>query len=178
MPRQRFRLVSKAVIAPWFSVPIEVRPDIRGKLVRGELATKRFLNALSGSQISLVRPVPEGSFGLTVRWRAIAFRMTLYTRSALRPFFGQVCSTTGTLKVRGRVERTLKQMFSVPEFEVRHPMPSAEDLIERARMFEERAESATDPLSRQHYKEMAAHYRSLSVEHQKITAPSEREPTH
>jgi hypothetical protein len=57
-------------------------------------------------------------------------------------------------------------------------MPSAEDLIERARMFEERAERATDPLSRQHYKEMAAHYRSLSVEYQKITAPPEREPTH
>jgi|SRR6266851_4548576 len=28
---------------PWYSVPIEGLPDIRGKLVRGELATRRFL---------------------------------------------------------------------------------------------------------------------------------------
>jgi len=47
-------------------------------------------------------------------------------------------------------------------------MPDAKQLIERARMFERRAESATDPVSRQHYREMAAHYRSLSVEHQKV----------
>ena len=47
-------------------------------------------------------------------------------------------------------------------------MPTAQDLIERARMFEERAERACDPISRQHYREMAAHYRSLSVEHQEI----------
>ena len=47
-------------------------------------------------------------------------------------------------------------------------MPIAQDLIERARMFEERAEQACDPISRQHYKEMAAHYRALSVEHQEI----------
>ena len=38
------------------------------------------------------------------------------------------------------------------------------ELAERARMFEERAEKATDPISRQHYREMAAYYRSLSVE--------------
>ena len=44
-------------------------------------------------------------------------------------------------------------------------MTSANDLIERARMFEERAERAVDPISRQHYKEMAAHYRSLAAEH-------------
>jgi len=54
-------------------------------------------------------------------------------------------------------------------------MPSAKDLIERARMFEERAERARDPISRQHYREMAAHYRSLSVEHQEATSPLERE---
>ena len=48
-------------------------------------------------------------------------------------------------------------------------MIRAQDLIERARMFEERAERASDPISRQHYREMAAHYRSLSVEHQKAT---------
>jgi hypothetical protein len=54
-------------------------------------------------------------------------------------------------------------------------MPSAKDLIERARMFEERAERARDPISRQHYREMAAHYRSLSVEHQEAMSPLERE---
>jgi hypothetical protein len=47
-------------------------------------------------------------------------------------------------------------------------MADAKELAERARMFEERAEKATDPVSRQHYREMAAHYRSLSVEHQDV----------
>lgn len=47
-------------------------------------------------------------------------------------------------------------------------MTNAQELAERARMFEERAEKATDPISRQHYREMAAHYRSLSVEHQDV----------
>ena len=41
-------------------------------------------------------------------------------------------------------------------------MPNRE-LLERARMFEERAERATDPISRQHYRETAAHYRALSI---------------
>ena len=40
-------------------------------------------------------------------------------------------------------------------------MPNRE-LLERARMFEERADRATDPISRQHYREMAAHSRALS----------------
>jgi hypothetical protein len=44
-------------------------------------------------------------------------------------------------------------------------MPIAQDLMERARMFEERAERARDPISRQHFRQMAAHYRALSVEH-------------
>ena len=57
-------------------------------------------------------------------------------------------------------------------------MPSAKDLIERARMFEERADQARDPISRQHYREMAAHYRSLSVEHQQTRATLERELDH
>jgi hypothetical protein len=57
-------------------------------------------------------------------------------------------------------------------------MPKPEDLIERARMFDERAERATDPITRQHYREMAAHYRSLSVEHQEIMPRPEREPAH
>ena len=49
-------------------------------------------------------------------------------------------------------------------------MANSKELAERARMFEERAEKATDPISRQHYREMAAHYRSLSVEHQDVAA--------
>jgi hypothetical protein len=47
-------------------------------------------------------------------------------------------------------------------------MANAKEITERARMFEEKAEKATDPISRQHYREMAAHYRSLSVEHQEV----------
>jgi hypothetical protein len=54
---------------------------------------------------------------------------------------------------------------------VRWHMPSAQDILERARMFDGRADRATDPISRQHYREMAAHYRSLSVEHRVKRAP-------
>jgi len=54
------------------------------------------------------------------------------------------------------------------------PMPNR-GLLERARMFEERAERATDPVSRQHYREMAAHYRALSIEQ---TATREPETAH
>ena len=57
-------------------------------------------------------------------------------------------------------------------------MPSAQDLIERARMFEERAQRASDPISRQHYREMAVHYRSLAVEHQETRPTRERELEH
>jgi hypothetical protein len=53
-----------------------------------------------------------------------------------------------------------------------------DDLVERARMFEERADKARDPISRQHYREMAAHYRSLSVEHQETRAVPGRELEH
>jgi hypothetical protein len=56
-------------------------------------------------------------------------------------------------------------------------MPNAKDLIERACIFQERAERASDPISRQHYREMAAHYRALSVEHQELTSPPEHEST-
>jgi hypothetical protein len=49
-------------------------------------------------------------------------------------------------------------------------MPNRE-LLERARMFEERAERATDPISRQHYREMAAHYRALSIEQTAMREP-------
>ena len=57
-------------------------------------------------------------------------------------------------------------------------MSHAQELIERARMFDERAEKAADPISRQHYREMAAHYRSLSVEHQELTTQPDHELTH
>jgi hypothetical protein len=49
---------------------------------------------------------------------------------------------------------------------------------ERARMFDERAERAVDPISWQHYREMAAHYRSLSVEYQEATPQPEHERAH
>ena len=44
-------------------------------------------------------------------------------------------------------------------------MSDAEILRRKAEMFERRAETATDPISKQHYREMAAHYRQLLVEH-------------
>jgi hypothetical protein len=47
-------------------------------------------------------------------------------------------------------------------------MPNAQDLIGRARMFQERAEQALDPISRQHY-------RALAVEHRETKAAPERE---
>jgi hypothetical protein len=47
-------------------------------------------------------------------------------------------------------------------------MSQAKILQEKAEMFERRAESATDLVSKQHYKEMAAHYRSLAVEHMEV----------
>jgi hypothetical protein len=36
--------------------------------------------------------------------------------------------------------------------------------------------SATDPISRQHYREMAIHYRSLSVEHQEVASIGTEHP--
>jgi hypothetical protein len=44
-------------------------------------------------------------------------------------------------------------------------MSEAAVLRQKAEMFEQRARSATDPISQQHYREMAAHYRKLLVEH-------------
>ena len=64
--------------------------------------------------------------------------------------------------------------FWVNRFASEMPMTNAHELVERARMFEERAERATDPISRQHYREMAAHYRALSMEHRE----TERELAH
>ena len=44
-------------------------------------------------------------------------------------------------------------------------MSDASILRQKAEMFEQRAQNAADPVSRQHYREMAAHYRKLLVEH-------------
>jgi len=44
-------------------------------------------------------------------------------------------------------------------------MSDAAVLRQKAEMFEQRADGAADPVSRQHYREMAAHYRKLLVEH-------------
>ena len=54
-------------------------------------------------------------------------------------------------------------------------MSHAQELIERARMFDERADRAVDPISRRHYREMAAHYRALSVEFQEVKVQPDRE---
>jgi hypothetical protein len=42
-------------------------------------------------------------------------------------------------------------------------------------MFEKRADEAKDPISRAHYREMAAHYRALAVEHQWLRAAERAE---
>jgi len=44
-------------------------------------------------------------------------------------------------------------------------MSEAAVFRQKAEMFEQRAQDATDPISRQHYREMAAHCRKLLVEH-------------
>ena len=44
-------------------------------------------------------------------------------------------------------------------------MSEAAVFRQKAEMFEQRAQSASDPISRQHYREMAVHYRKLLVEH-------------
>ncbi len=44
-------------------------------------------------------------------------------------------------------------------------MADASVLRQKAQMFEQRADQASDPISRRHYREMAAHYRQLLVEH-------------
>jgi hypothetical protein len=54
-------------------------------------------------------------------------------------------------------------------------MSQAKILQEKAEMFESRAGNAVDAISRQHYKEMAAHYRSLAAEH---LAVKRDEPAH
>ncbi|MFO1108477.1 MAG: hypothetical protein U1E61_04785 [Bradyrhizobium sp.] len=44
-------------------------------------------------------------------------------------------------------------------------MSEAAVFRQKAEMFEARAQDAADPISREHYREMAAHYRRLLVEH-------------
>lgn len=44
-------------------------------------------------------------------------------------------------------------------------MSEAAVFRQKAETFEARAQGAADPISRQHYREMAAHYRRLLVEH-------------
>lgn len=47
-------------------------------------------------------------------------------------------------------------------------MSDASVLRQKAEMFDQRAEKAADPVSKQHYREMAAHYRQLLVEHLEV----------
>ena len=50
-------------------------------------------------------------------------------------------------------------------------MSKASVLRQKAEMFERRAETASDQLSKRHYREMAAHYRQLLVEHLDTDTP-------
>jgi hypothetical protein len=54
-------------------------------------------------------------------------------------------------------------------------MSHAKILQEKADTFERRAESAADPISKNHYREMAAHYRALAAEHLEVRRD---EPAH
>jgi hypothetical protein len=54
-------------------------------------------------------------------------------------------------------------------------MSDPKALQEKAEMFQRRAETAADPISGDHYREMAAHYRALAVEHLNV---SRDEPAH
>jgi hypothetical protein len=47
-------------------------------------------------------------------------------------------------------------------------MSKATELADRAQAFEKRAAKAIDLSSREHYREMAAHYRALSIEHLEV----------
>ena len=66
----------------------------------------------------------------------------------------------------GRRDR-LSRVLVLTNWEV-EAMSQARVLQEKAEMFEARAENAADPISKQHYKEMAAHYRSLAAEHLEV----------
>ncbi|MCP3405828.1 hypothetical protein [Bradyrhizobium sp. CCGB01] len=47
-------------------------------------------------------------------------------------------------------------------------MSKSKELADRALAFEKRAATATDFSSREHYREMAAHCRALSIEHREV----------
>lgn len=47
-------------------------------------------------------------------------------------------------------------------------MANPVDLLKRAAMFERRADEAKDEISRARYRDMAAHYRALAIEHSEI----------
>ena len=53
-------------------------------------------------------------------------------------------------------------------------MSEASVLRQKAETFAQLAEKAADPISKQHYREMAAHYRQLLVEHLELKS---HEPT-
>lgn len=50
-------------------------------------------------------------------------------------------------------------------------MPDTAIYRQKAELFDERAEAAVDPISKRHYREMAAHYRQLLVEHLDTRSP-------
>jgi hypothetical protein len=54
-------------------------------------------------------------------------------------------------------------------------MSDPKALQEKAELFQRRAEAASDPISKEHYREMAAHYRALAVEHLDV---NHDEPAH
>ncbi len=57
----------------------------------------------------------------------------------------------------------------------REPCPRLKSSRKRRKCSNVARKAATDPISRQHYKEMAAHYRSLAVEHLNVQRD---EPAH
>ena len=60
---------------------------------------------------------------------------------------------------------TARLTLSLTDSQEERAMSAASILRQKAEMFEQHAENAADPVSRRHYREMAAHYRKLLVEH-------------
>ena len=71
------------------------------------------------------------------------------------------------VKLAGAAERWAwaTNTYVTPKKKKEPTMSKASVLRQKAEMFERRAETAADPLSKRHYREMAAHYRQLLVEH-------------
>ena len=71
------------------------------------------------------------------------------------------------MKLAGAAERWAwaTNTYVTPKKKKEPTMSKASVLRQKAEMFERRAETAADPLSKRHYREMAAHYRQLLVEH-------------